>query len=226
MNFEQAIRNINRSLNKKQPKSFNANWIKYRCNVSYRFIINNIANEFGEPDWDLITTNLDRQFQGLWLKGLKKKQPNKYSDENEIVLVLAPHREKLYTFVSQINQEDKKICDQISISLVRLAQRGNLLAIQKIKQLVPFLINQWIEGYKLNRWRGYNDLINICIDDCIRRYRYSGSFIGYLNKTMECAGRPLKSIEAFSLDKKSQITDKAIIDNVAKDYKTGEVKIF
>ncbi|HBA36718.1 TPA: hypothetical protein DCZ15_02465 [Candidatus Falkowbacteria bacterium] len=226
MNFEKAIRNINRSLDKKQPKSFNANWIKYRCNISYRFIINNITNEFGEPDWDLVTANLDRQFQRLWSKGLKRKQSNEYSDASEVILVLNPYKEKLYTFISQIDQEDRKICDRISISLVRLAQRGNLFAIQKLKQLIPFLINQWIEGYKLNRWRGYNDLINICIDDCIRRYRYSGSFIGYLNKTMEYAGRPLKSIEAFSLDKKSQITDKAIIDNVAKDYQTGEVKIF
>jgi len=226
MNFEKAIININRSLNKKQPKYFNANWIKYRCNVSYRFIVNNIKNEFGEPDWDVVTANLDRQLQKLWLKGLKRKQPTIYSDEGEVVLALTPHREKLYTFVSQINQEDKKICDRISISLVRLAQRGNLFAIQKLKELIPFLINQWIEGYKLNRWRGYDDLIDCCIDNCIRRYRYSGSFIGYLNKTMECAGRPLKSIEAFSLDKKSQITDKAMVDNVSKDYKTGEVKIF
>jgi len=226
MYFEKAIRNINRSLNKKQPKYFNENWIKYRCNVSYRFIISNITNGFGEPDWDLVTTNLDRQLQRLWLKGLEKKEPNKYSDESEVILILAPYRDKLYTFVSQINQEDKKVCDRISISLVRLAQRGNLFAIQKLKQLIPFLINQWIEGYKLNRWRGYNDLIDRCIDDCIRRYRYSGSFIGYLNKTMECSGRPLKSIEAFSLDKKSQITDKAMVDNVSKDYSTGVVKIF
>lgn len=226
MNFEKAIRNINRSLNKKQPKSFNENWIKYRCNVSYRFIINNITNEFNEPDWDLITTNLDRQLQKLWLKGLKKKQLDKYSDESEVVLALTSYQEKLYTFVSQINQEDKKICDRISISLVRLAQKGNLFAAQKLKQLIPFLINQWIEGYKLNRWRGYDDLIDHCVDDCVRRYRYSGSFIGYLNKTMEYAGRPLKSIEAFSLDKKLQITDKAIIDNVSKDYNSGEIKIF
>jgi len=226
MNFEKAIRNINRSLDKKQPKSFNANWIKYRCNISYRFIVNNITNEFGEPDWDLVTVNLDRQFQRLWSKGLKRKQPNEYSNASEVILVLDPYKEKLYTFISQIDQEDRKICDRISISLVRLAQRGNLFAIQKLKQLIPFLINQCLEGYRLNRWRGYDDLINHCIDDCIRRYRYSGSFIGYLNKTMECAGRPLKSIEAFSLDKKSQITDKAIIDNVSKDYNTGEIKIF
>jgi hypothetical protein len=226
MNLEKAIKNINRSLIKKQPSSFTPAWIKYRCKVSHQFIVNNIKNEFGEPDWDLVTANLDRQLQRLWLKGLKRKRPTEYRDESEVISAITPHREKLYTFVSQINQEDKKICDRISISLVRLAQRGNLFAIQKLKQLIPFLINQWIEGYKLNRWRGYDDLIDRCIDNCIRRYRYSGSFIGYLNKTMECEGRPLKSIEAFSLDKKSQITDKVMVDNVSKDYNTGEIKIF
>ncbi len=226
MNLEKAIKNINRSLIKKQPSSFTPTWIKYRCKISHQFIVNNVKNEFGEPDWDLVTANLDRQLQRLWLKGLKKKEPNKYSDESEVVLVLTPYREKLYTFVSQINQEDRIICDHISIRLVRLAQRGNLFAIQKLKQLIPFLINQWIEGYKLNRWRGYDDLIDRCIDNCIRRYRYSGSFLGYLNKTMECVGRPFKPLESLYLDKKSLITGKAVIDRLAKDYDTGEIKIF
>lgn len=52
MNLEKAIININRSLIKKQPISFNPVWIKYRCKVSYIFIIKNIKNEFNDPDWD------------------------------------------------------------------------------------------------------------------------------------------------------------------------------
>jgi hypothetical protein len=38
------------------------------------------------------------------------------------------------------------------------------------------------------------------IEVCIRRYRYSGSFIAYLFKTLELAGRGLRPIIAFSLD--------------------------
>jgi hypothetical protein len=128
--------------------------------------------------------------------------------------------------VSQINKDDRIACDYISIRLVRLAQKGNILAVKKLKQFIIFLINQWIDGYKLSRLRGYDELIDRCVNDCIRRYRYSGSFIGYLNRTLEFSGRPLISIEAFSLDKESQITGKTIASKTSKDYLTGEVKIY
>ncbi len=48
MNFEKAVKNINRSLNKKQPVSFNPQWIKNRCKISYQFIMENIKTEFDE----------------------------------------------------------------------------------------------------------------------------------------------------------------------------------
>lgn len=227
MNLEKAIKNINRSLTKKQPISFNPIWIKYRCKASYEFIIDSIKNELGEPDWDLITFKLDRQFQKLWMKGLKKKftQPG-YESKEEVLLILNKYKDKLYSFVSQVDQDDKRICDFISIKLVRLAQKGNVLAKRELVKFVNFLIAQWIEGYKLSRWRGYDDLISECLDACIRRYRYSGSFLGYLNRTLEYSGRPLKSIEPFSLDNESKITGKRLVDKVAKNYNTGEVKFF
>lgn len=227
MNFDQAVRNINRSLVKKQPKFFDPIWIKCRCKVSYQFIVSNVKNELGDPDWDSLTSKLDRQFQKLWLKGVKNKNKvDEYENEAEVLLVLSPNRDKLYTFVSQVSQDDRIACDYISIRLVRLAQKGNALAAQKLKQLIIFLINQWIEGYKLNRLRGYEDQIDQCITACIRRYRYSGSFIGYLNRTLEYSSRPLRAIEAFSLDKASQITGKTTANRTSKDYLTGEVKIF
>ena len=44
--------------------------------------------------------------------------------------------------------------------------------------------------------KGYDDMIQERIEGCIRRYRYSGSFIGYLFKTLEYAGRGLRPIVA------------------------------
>ena len=54
MNLEKAICNINRSINKKKLETFNSQWIKYRCKISYQFIVDNIKTEFGEPDWDFV----------------------------------------------------------------------------------------------------------------------------------------------------------------------------
>lgn len=227
MNLEKAIKNINRSLAKKRPISFSPAWIKYRCKISYEFITESVRNELGEPDWDLITFKLDRQFQKLWMKGLKKKFPQPaYESKEEVLLILNKYKNKLYSFVSQINQDDKQICDFISIKLVRLAQKGNVLAKRELVKFVNFLIVQWIEGYKLSRWRGYDDLIAECLDACIRRYRYSGSFLGYLNRTLEYSGRPLKSLEVFSINQESKITGRGIEDRVIKECDTGEIKFF
>ena len=93
------------------------------------------------------------------------------------------------------------IRDSISIALVRLAQKGNIIAKREIIKLVRFTIDEWIElSPKISRWKGYEYLIEKRIEGCIRCYRYSGSFIGYLFKTLEYAGRGLKPIIAYSLD--------------------------
>ena len=90
MNLEKAIININRSLTKKQPVSFNSVWIKYRCKVSYIFIIQNIKTEFNDPDWDYVVSQLERCNQKLWLKTRRKNKKDIpiYSDKDELEVIL------------------------------------------------------------------------------------------------------------------------------------------
>lgn len=214
MNLEKTIKNINRSLNKKQPTSFNSVWIKYRCKVSYKFVIENIKTEFGKPDWDLIVSQLERCNQKLWLKGIKRGKTKSYKNKIELDVILDKYKNNLYTFLAQKDKEDKIICDWISIKLVRIAQKGNLLAKEKAITLLNYLISQWIEYDKsLYNWKGYNELIVEHIETCIRRFRYTGSFIGYLYRTLELSGRGLTPLEKFSLDDYSSVTGKRIIDN-------------
>ena len=219
MNLEKAIRNINRSLTKKQPASFNQIWIKYRCKISYLFIINNIKNEFDDPDWDYIISNLERSNQKLWLKSKKRKKKiiSTYSDKGELEIILKKYNDKLYTFLARQSKEDKYVCDWISIRIVRIAQKGNLLAKDKIVVLLRYLIDQWIEyDSSLFNWKGYNELITEHIEACIRRFRYAGSFLGYLYRTFEYSGRGLVPLEKFSFDDISNISGKRIIDNFIK----------
>ena len=91
--------------------------------------------------------------------------------------------------------------DIISIALVRIAQKGNVIAKEEIIKLVRFTVDEWIEHYPtISPWMGYESLLPNSIEGCIRRYRYSGTFIGYLFKTLEYAGRGLRPIIAYSLD--------------------------
>lgn len=126
----------------------------------------------------------------------------------------------------QTDKEDKKICDQISIRLVRTAQKGNLLARQKAIIFTKQLVIQWIDGRNLKHWRGYDDRIEEQIERCIRRYRYSGSFIVYLYRTFEYDGRGLRSLEAFSLDDYHPVTKKRKCKNLIYDTQTGETRFY
>lgn len=143
----------------------------------------------------------------------KKKKVEPYKNKKELNLILKNHRNKLYTFLGQVDKEDKIVCDWISIKIVRLSQKGNLLAKDEAINLLENLVNQWIEYDKsLFSWKGYNELITEHIEACIRRFRYAGSFIGYLYRTLEYSGRGLIPIEKFSLDESSNITGKRKIE--------------
>jgi hypothetical protein len=65
MNFKKAVRSINRSIIKKQPKSIDHKWVKNRCKISYQFILDNIKDEHNYPDWDFVVFGLERCDQKL-----------------------------------------------------------------------------------------------------------------------------------------------------------------
>lgn len=218
MNLERAICNINRSINKKKPETFNSQWIKYRCKISHQFIVDNVKTEFDETDWDLVISRLDRWNQKLWMKGIKQKINESYINEIELNIILDKYKDKLYTFLAQQNKEDKCVCDIISIKLVRLSQRGNVLAGDKAVVLCSYMINEWLEHDRsLFSWKGYDELMIDIIKGCIRRFRYAGSFLGYLYRTIEYSGRGLVPLEKFSLDDFSLVTGRRLLENFIND---------
>jgi hypothetical protein len=96
---------------------------------------------------------------------------------------------------------ERKQKSELCIALVRIAQKGNVIAKEEIIKLIRFTIYDWIERCPtLSSWEGYESLIQNRIEGCIRCYRYSGTFIGYLFKTLEYAGRGLGLGTTYSLD--------------------------
>jgi len=226
MDFYSAVQTTNNLLRQQQPQSFNSSWIRQFAPQVYRFIQKNIRSEIGGIDWDKFTRALDlkfqRQWHSSWRKGMKL-----YRDKTEVEIILRRYNDKLYTFITQKNENDKCTCDIISIALVRIAQKGNMLAKRKIIKLVSFTINEWIEHYpQISRWEGYHTLILKNIEGCIRRYRYSGSFMGYLFRTLEYAGRGLKPLIAYSLEDSLYIGEQRRIDRIGQDPETGEILIY
>ncbi len=210
--FDQVIRKINFHILKKNPPVINENWIKKNSPVSYAFITENAI------DWDTVTVHIDRSYQARWNKTSKRKRCAnlvRYEDRNELDSLLSIHTNKMYTFVSKLNKDDELACDRISILLVRLAQKGNTLAVTELKSLYIFMLNKWIEESKsLRRWRGYENEMFDLLEGCIFRYRYSGTFIGFLYRTLQLSALALEPLEAFSLDDISMVTGKSRVETL------------
>jgi hypothetical protein len=199
--FRQVVQILNNLLSKESPDAFNSSWIQRRETRCYRYIRKNVRTVFGDIDWDRVTAALERRFQRLWAPGRTKRPRLPYRDQSEVKLALKQHRARLYVFLTPLDFADHSTREVISITLVRLAQRGNLSAKHEIMKLIGYTIDDWIEQDPfLSRWRGYDAEIRDLLEGCIRRYRYTGSFLRYVYGTLVCAGRGLLPLHAYSLD--------------------------
>jgi len=200
MKFETVIEILNESLKQKQPLKITSTWVVKNTPQAYRYIQKNIRTETGSIDWDRVTSLLDRDFQKRWMR-YRRKVVKPYENRAEVDLVLTKHKDKLYTFITSLEDEDFASRDKILVSLVRLSQKGNVLAQQELVDLLRYTTDDWIDRfYYLKKWRGYTDDVEDKIKGCIRCYRYTGSFLGYLYKTLEYSGRGIVSIQKYSLD--------------------------
>jgi len=188
-NFNTAIKNLNRVLKEKQPKTFSSSWICKNSQPTYNYFRLNFRTENNDIDWDLVTQALHRSFQKRWVR-YKRKKIKVYKRQSEVDVILAKYKDKLYTFLSPADERDKKIQHRMIISLVRVGQKGNVCAQQELVKWITFITDDWIDRYpQMYRWKGYTDEIEDKIKGCICRYRYTGSFLGYLFKTLEYSAR-------------------------------------
>ncbi len=226
MEFNEAITILNTLLSEKDPLAFNSSWILKNAPRVYQFICKNIRTKRKGIDWDIVTRALDGRFWKRWKH--PRTRPEPYWNKKEVHSELKRYKDKLYTFVTSLNNEDKYTRDMISVSLVRLAQNGNKSAEKELIRLLKFTIEHWIEYcWKLNRWRGYEEQIPEKIVACIRGYKYTGSFMAYLFKTLEYSGWGLRPLHRYSLDEYLPgREDKRRIDNVVQDSETGEIRMY
>jgi len=153
MKFDKAIKTLNKLLLRKQPSYFNSSWIRKYAPKCYSFIQRNIRTCTGEIDWDKVTYALEWKFQRRWSPGHYIKNRKPYRDYSEVKLILKKNKGKLYVFIASQNIEDRRARDIISISLVRLAQNGNLSAKKELMKLINYTVDEWLYNYYfLNRW--------------------------------------------------------------------------
>jgi len=222
MKFEFVIKLLNKKLEEKNPQIINPSWVfKYVPRV-YIFIQKNLRTENNEIDWDKVTSSLDRSFQKRWTR-YKYKKVKFYESQSEVDNILSKYKDKLYTFLCVSNEKDKHIQQTMIISLVRIGQKGNICAQNEVVKWVTYITDDWIDRYpQMYRWKGYTDEIEDKIKGCIRRYRYTGSFLGYLFKTLEYSARgkpPLVSLNDYLFDGNKTREEYSILQEDRKIYK-------
>ena len=224
MNLQRASQLLTEKLTEQRPQTFTSTWILRNTPRVYHFARLNYRTVTGEIDWDAITRKIDREHQRRWVG--RKRKGRSYESKEELELILARHRTKLYIFIAPQDRRDENLRDRITIRLVRLAQRGNILALQEAQTLIRFATDEWIDKYwMLARWKFNSEALDEQICVCIRRYRFTGSFLGYLYKTLEFAGRGLAPI--YSLDEPLfDGTYRTRAESVVQDPETGEIKMY
>jgi len=197
MLFDDCIKILNNTLSEKNPPKFNASWILQNIPQVYRYINKNIRTENDDIDWDRVTSSLDRSFCKRWIR-YRQKSNRVYENQSEVDIILSKYKDRLYTFIAYATEDDKKMQSRMLISLVRLSQKGNICAEQEVVKWITYITDDWIDRYpQMYRWRGYADEVDGHINGCVKRYRYTGSFLGYLFKTLEYSVRgkpPLVSL--------------------------------
>jgi hypothetical protein len=224
MTLKKCVRILNKVLRQKKSARFTGTWIFIHTPKVYRYIQKNIRTENDHIDWDRITTRLDVRLQKYWF-GKQRKPKRVYENQEEIDRILQKYYDKLYTFFGVLDEKDRAIRNTIAIRFVRTAQRGNILAKEEAVKFVKFTIDDWIEKYyPLRMWRSHDTVLTEQLTACIYRYRFTGSFFGYVYKTLEYAGRGMYTIR--SLDENVLLTDQPFIDRIGFDVESGEVTVY
>jgi hypothetical protein len=197
MGFERIIKILNDVLSEKNPSKFSSSWILQNAPCVYRYINKNVRTENDDIDWDRVTSSLDRSFCKRWVR-YRQKSIRVYESQSEVNIILSKYKDRLYTFIAYATEDDKKMQSRMLISLVRLTQKGNICAEQEVVKWITYITDDWIDRYpQMYRWRGYADEVDGHMKGCVKRYRYTGSFLGYLFKTLEYSVRgkpPLVSL--------------------------------
>ena len=218
IDFDRVVVILNELLSRKRPTKLSSSWISREAPECYRFIQKNVRAEIGGIDWDRVTHLLDATYQRRWMPMRRRKTSPPYANADEVDIILNRYRGKLYVFIASADFDDRRLRDTISIALVRVAQSGNLLAKQELMKLVGYTIDNWLENHLfLSRWHGYDRELRRKLEGCIRRYRYTGSFIRYVYRTLEYAARGLRPFHAFSLDEPLPDGKRRKIDLIGQD---------
>ena len=95
MDFDYAVKTINKLLIEKRPDTFNSSSIRKHAPHVYRFVQKNVKTEIGVIDWDRVTRALDRRFQRKWITSSLNRKKS-YRKKAEVGNILKKYQPKFF----------------------------------------------------------------------------------------------------------------------------------
>lgn len=195
MNFDEAIERLSWALEREKPPRFNPYWIYWHVPKVYKCIQKNLRTKSGKIDWDRVTSKLESTLQALWHeKPIVNLEP--YSDPRVVDRLIKKYGGRHYVSFIYVNgeEEDNDVRNHISVTLVRLAQRGNVAAEEELMHFLAIITGDWMcRDSRLWQWQRYPELLREKCKYCIYHYRYTGSFLGYLYRRLTYSAILLKT---------------------------------
>jgi hypothetical protein len=76
------------------------------------------------------------------------------------------------------------------------------VAQQELIRWLMFIVNEWLDRrrWQVYKWKGYTDDLEDKMKGCTRCYKYTGTFLGYLFKTLQYSSRGMRPMIKYSLD--------------------------
>lgn len=199
-----ALRELNDFLRERNPIKFNSTYVEGLDAGLFIFIRRNFRDTKGNIDWYYIINTLDKNFQSRFSYPIRYQSalPDKtYEDDFEIEVEIGENKEYMYTFFRVNRGEEIQKRNEICLTLVRLAKKGNKTAETRLIDLVSFWADRWVENISAFRtFRYYQDEGRERIRRCI--YNYSGDvpFIGYVYKSLEKTAFGLEQVHETSFN--------------------------
>ena len=199
---ESALKELNYLLKEKNPNKINSRYIKQLDSNLFDFISKNFKNVSGYIDWPLIVNHLsnDLRLRFAYPVRYDRSLPDEqYEDGAEVEKMLNENNKYLYTFFQASGTEDLEKRNEICLSLIELAKKGNKAAETKLIDLTYFLVDKWAETIPSFRvLKFHKETCYEIIRRCIYNYKIKGPFIGYVFASLKKAALGLEQMNEFS----------------------------
>lgn len=200
-----ALKELLLLLQERKPSKISSRSIKKMAPNLFDFLRLNFRDRKGYIDWPSIISNFDEEIRVRFVFPVlyKKNLPEEvYENECEVKERLSVNMQFAYTFLHANRGEEFEKRNEICLSLIELAKKGNKSAENKLIEFMRFLSDEWAEKIPtFGAFKYYPDESEEIIRRCIYNYRNAGPFVGYVNASLAGAALELNCIREVSFSR-------------------------